>query len=62
MTGSKNQPGGDAVDAVRTRQEAESETAKREAEQNAAAATGSGDSPKPHGDKLDHATQEAAKG
>ena len=56
-----------AVDYVRTQQEIDADLAKRDAEAKAGAATaggpaGSGDSPKPHGDKLEHARDEAAKG
>ena len=62
MSGSSEEKrGAEAVDYVRTEQEAEAELKKREAERQAGGAPGSGDSPKPHGDKLANAVQNAAK-
>ena len=67
MTGSTEGKGSGAtaVDYVKTEQEVDAQLAKKEAgakAANAKAASGaaSGDSPKPHGDKLDQATRAAA--
>jgi hypothetical protein len=67
MTGSTEGKGSGAtaVDDVKTEQEVDAGLAKKEAgakTENVREASGaaSGDSPKPHGDKLDQATRAAA--
>ena len=67
MSADKKRGGAEAVDYVKTEQKVEADLAKREAEAKAGgAASGnakpSGDSPKPHGDKLENAKDAAAKG
>jgi len=57
-------PGGTASDNARTKQEADAALDQRKAQAvgEKASAPETDDSPKRHGDKLEHATREAAKG
>ena len=52
--------GAPALDAVRTEREADDATRAKEAGTAGGSAPVSGDSPKPHGDKMEHAVREAA--
>ena len=59
--------GAEAVDYVKTEQKVDADLAKRGAEAKVGGAPSgkaqpSGDSPKPHGDKLENAKDAAAKG
>ena len=53
-------PGTPSLDDVRTEREADAAARAKEAGAASGSAPASGDSPKPHGDKLEHAVREAA--
>ena len=63
-SGSKNEKtGAEALDYVKTEREAEAVNRAKEAgaaSKDAPVQPPSGDSPKPHGDKMEHAVREAA--
>ena len=53
---------GTAAESAATREEADAELKRREAEARAGGEADKGNSPKPHGDKLEEAVHETAKG